>query len=89
MTLAAADTHAFWTVALGIGVVVVVVVVVLMLLLLSFLRDIAVSVNTLLDVGGEVAANTAAVAQLGDTGHVLEMIRDEVLIHDGYLRSQI
>lgn len=87
--VAFADSHAFWTVALGIGAVVIAVVVVLMALLLSFLRDIASSVNTLIDVGGEIGANTAVIAQLGDTGPVLEMIRDEALVHDGYLGAQL
>jgi len=88
-TLALTDTHAFWSVALGIGAVVIAVVVVLMALLLSFLKDITASVTRLLQVGGEVAGNTSSIRQLADTGPVLEMIKSEALIHDGYLRSQL
>ncbi len=86
---ALAETHTFWAVALGIGAVVLAVVVVLMSLLLSFLKDIADSVTRLLEVGEEVGANTAKIRQLADTGPVLEMIKAEALIHDGYLESQL
>ncbi len=88
-SLALAETHTFWLVALGIGAVVLAVVVVLMRLLLSFLDDIATSVNRLLEVGGEVARNTSSIGELAGTGPVLEMIKEEALIHDGYLESQL
>lgn len=87
--LAQVETDTFWSVAIGIGAVVLVVVVALMVLLLSLLGDIAASVTSLLEVGGEVAQNTSGVAQLADTGPVLEMIKEEALVHDGYLESQL
>lgn len=87
--LAQVDTGTFWSVAIGIGAVVLVVVVVLMVMLLSLLGDIAASVTHLLEVGGEVAQNTSTTAQLADTGPVLEMIKDEALVHDDYLESQL
>ena len=87
--LALPETHTFWSVAIGIGAVVLAVVVVLMLMLLSFLKDIAASVTRLLEAGGQVARNTSAIKQLEDTGPVLEMIKDEALIHNGYLESQL
>ncbi len=83
------DSHTFWNVALGLGAVVLAVVVVLMVFLLSFLKDIATSVRSLLEVGGEVAENTGEIIGLADTGPVLEMIKEEALIHDGYLESQL
>lgn len=87
--LALPDTHTFWSVALGIGAVVLVVVIALMVLLLTFLKDIAGSVTRLLEVGGEVAQNTSTIVELAETGPVLEMIKEEALIHDGYLESQL
>ena len=87
--LALSETKTFWSVALGIGAVVLAVVVVLMALLLRFLRDISNSVTRLLEVGGEVAENTSKIGQLADTAPVLEMIKAEALIHDGYLESQL
>ncbi len=90
MTIPAlAETHTFWAVALGLGAVVLAVVVVLMAMLLSFLKDIAGSVDRLLEVGSEVAVNTSAIGQLADTGPVLEMIKTEALVHDGYLEAQL
>jgi hypothetical protein len=90
MTIPAlAETHTFWSVAIGLGAVVLVVVIALMMLLLSFLKDIGASVTRLLEVGGEVAQNTSAIPQLAKTGPVLEMIKEEALIHDGYLESQL
>ena len=89
ISLALAETHTFWLVALGTGAVVVAVVVVLMALLLSLLGDIATSVDRLLEVGGEVAQNTSSIGELAGTGPVLEMIKDEALIHDGYLEAQL
>lgn len=90
MTLALTGTEeVFWAVALGIGGVVLAVVIVLMLLLLSFLRDIAASVTRLLEVADEVAQNTGAVEGLAQTGPVLEQIKAEALVHDGYLDGQL
>lgn len=89
MILAASDNHVFWSVALGLGGVVLAVVVVLMLLLLSFLKDIAASVTRLLELGGEVADNTSPIVGFASTGPVLELIKEEALIQDGYLESQV
>ncbi len=86
--LAAAETHTFWIVALGIGAVVVLVVVVLMVLLLSYLKDIEARAARLVAVGGEVATNTANVGQLEVTGPVLEEIKQEALLHDARLSEQ-
>jgi protein-S-isoprenylcysteine O-methyltransferase Ste14 len=85
--LAASQQHALWGVALGLGFVIIAVVIVLMMLLLSFLKDIEASAGVLLQVGGQVAANTAHIPQLAATGPVLEQIKEEALIHDGYLAS--
>ncbi len=86
--LALEQSHTLWEIALGLGLVVVLVVGVLMVLLLSYLKDIEASATTLLEVGGEVAANTAAVPGLVATGPVLEQIREEALMHDAYLSEQ-
>lgn len=87
--LAVSETHTFWSVALGLGAVVLLVVIVSMALLLSYLKDIGSSVTRLLEVGTEVAHNTEPIGQLADTGPVLEMIKEEALVQDGYLESQV
>jgi hypothetical protein len=86
--LALEQTHTLWQIALGLGLVVALVVVVLMAMLLSFLKDIEASAATLLEVGGQVAGNTAAIPDLAATGPVLEQIKEEALIHDAYLAEQ-
>lgn len=87
--LALTDSRLFWTIALGMGAVVIAVVIVLMVLLLSYLGDIGRSVTRLLEVSGQVAQNTSPIVEFAATGQVLEMIKDEALIHDGYLESQL
>jgi len=88
-TLALADSKTYWAVALSVGVVVLAVVVVLTALLLGLLRDIAASVTRLLEVGDEIAQNTSTIGQLAETGAVLEMIREEALVHEDYLEARL
>jgi len=89
LTLAGAANDTFWSVALGMGAVVLVVVAALMLMLLSILKDIEVGAAALIQAASEVSENTAAVAQLGATGPVLEMLSDEAVVHDVYLETQV
>ena len=87
--LALAETHTFWSVALGIGAIAIAVVAILMALLLSYLKDTAASVTGLLEVAEDIEGNTAALAQLERTVPVLEMIRVEALVHDDMLQAQL
>lgn len=84
-TIALADTHALWQVALGMGAVVLVVVIILMLLLLSLIKDIRASVDTLLSVAPIVAKQTANLTKLKATPGVLDMIIAEALVQDEYM----
>lgn len=85
MTIALADTHALWQVALGIGAVVLAVVIVLMMLLLSFIKDIRTSVDTLLVVAPAVAKQTANLTKLRATPGVLDLIIEEALVQNEYM----
>lgn len=85
MTIALADTHALWQVALGMGAVVLAVVIVLMMLLLSFIKDIRTSVDTLLVVAPAVAKQTANLTKLRATPGVLDLIIEEALVQDEYM----
>jgi len=84
-TLAAADTHALWQVALGMGAVVLGAVIILMLLLLSLVKDIQISVAVLLETAPLVASQTAALPQLAATPGVLDLIIEEAIVQDGYM----
>ena len=89
MTLiAAADNHAFWLIALGMGAVVVLVVIALLTLLLRLVNDIDAGVEVLTATATEVAGNTAAIMELPKTAAVVKDIREEALIHHELLRRQ-
>ena len=85
--LAAADTHAVWQIALGMGAVVLAVVVILMMLLLSLVKDIQASVESLLETTGTVASYTANIPKLAATPPVLNLIIEEAIIQDGYMNA--
>jgi len=84
---AQADGHYFWYVALGLGIVVVLVVALLLVLLLSYVKDIDDSVAGLLDLAGQVAAQTIFIPQLAATWPVLDSIIEEALVQDGYMNA--
>ncbi len=86
-TVAAADTHALWQVALGMGAVVLLVVIILMMLLLSLVKDIQMSVGTLLETAPKVAEHTSQIPLLQHTPPVLHLIIEEAIIQDGYMNA--
>ena len=83
MTLGAA----YFTIALVIGAAAAGVVVVLIVLLLQNLGRIQRSVDGLLEVAGQVGANTANIPQLQATAPVLAQIVDEAVVQDGYMNA--
>ena len=76
-----------WTLALIIGLVAALIVAVLLVLLIKAVRDIESSVNGLLAVAGDVAANTANIPQLQATAPVLGLIVEEAVVQDGYMNA--
>jgi hypothetical protein len=87
VTLATVSGHTYWTIALVAGVIAALVVVVLLALLLQSLARIQRSVGGLLEVAGNVAANTASIPQLEATAPVLALIVDEAVVQDGYMNA--
>jgi hypothetical protein len=85
MTVAMADTHALWQVALGMGAVVLAVVIVLMLLLLSLIKDIRANVDALLTAAPVLAHQTSNLTKLAATPGVLDAIIEEAVVQDGYM----
>ena len=77
----------YWTLALVIGLVAALVVVVLLVLLLQSIARIKGSVDGLLEVAGNVGANTANIPQLEATAPVLALIVDEAVVQDGYMNA--
>lgn len=86
IALASTD-RTMWYVALGAGLVVAIVVAALLALLLSFVRNIEASVSALVELEGKVAANTQNIPQLEELPPVLEQIREEAKVQDGYMNA--
>ena len=63
------------------------VVALLLIVLVLSVRSIERSVDGLLEVAGNVGANTANIPQLEATAPVLALIVDEAVIQDGYMNA--
>jgi hypothetical protein len=81
------SAHGYWTLALVIGLVAALIVAFLLVMLLRSVGSIEKSVNSLLEVAGKVAANTANIPQLEATAPVLGLIVDEAVVQDGYMNA--
>jgi hypothetical protein len=81
------STNGIWTLSLVIGLVAALVVAGLLFVLIQAVDDIKRSVRALLDVAGNVAANTANIPQLQATAPVLAQIVDEAVVQDGYMNA--
>ncbi|MGA2321201.1 MAG: hypothetical protein ABSG95_10750 [Solirubrobacteraceae bacterium] len=81
------SAHTYWAIALSIGFGAAVIVAILLTLLLHFVGSIEKSVEGLLGIAGEVAANTACIPQLQATAPVLSLIVEEAVIQDGYMNA--
>jgi hypothetical protein len=87
LTYAALSNHGAWGIALIIGLVAALAVAALLLILVRATTDIKRSVGRLLDVAGQVAANTANIPELEATAPVLGLIVDEAVVQDGYMNA--
>lgn len=87
MTLAALSGHTYWAIALGIALGAAVVVAILLTVLVEAVRSIEKSVDGLLEIAGDVGANTANIPQLQATAPVLALIVDEAVVQDGYMNA--
>jgi hypothetical protein len=76
-----------WVLALVIGLVAALIVAALLLMLIRAVRDIERSTGALLEVAGQVGANTSNIPQLEATAPVLAKIVDEAIVQDGYMNA--
>jgi len=83
----AVTNNDLWTISLVIGLVAALIVAALLIVLVRTVTDIDHSVGGLLDVAGQVAANTANIPQLQATAPVLGLIVEEAVIQDGYMNA--
>ena len=85
--LVALTSNEYWVLALTIATLAAVVVALLLIVLVMSVRSIERSVDGLLEVAGDVGANTANIPQLEATAPVLALIVDEAVIQDGYMNA--
>ena len=87
MTPLAVSGDSYWVIALSIGLGAAGVVAILLVLLLLYIGRIQRSVEGLLEIAGNVGANTANIPQLEATAPVLAQIVDEAVVQDGYMNA--
>jgi ABC-type nitrate/sulfonate/bicarbonate transport system permease component len=86
MTLAV-SFNTYWGIALAIGLAAALVVALLLGVLIAAVRRIERSVDGLLEIAGNVGANTAHIPELQATAPVLALIVDEAVVQDGYMNA--
>ncbi len=87
LTLAAVSGHTYWGVALAIGLAAALIVAALLAVLVRSVRDIEKAVGGLVDIAGQVGANTANIPKLEATAPVLGLIVEEAVVQDGYMSA--
>ena len=87
LSIATLSNHGAWGIALAIGVVAALIVAGLLLVLVRATGDIRRSVGRLLEIAGNVGANTANIPQLEATAPVLGLIVEEAVIQDAYMNA--
>jgi hypothetical protein len=87
MIVIATSAHTYWAIGLAIGFGGAVAAAILLTVLVSTVDDIDKSVHQLLDVAGNVAANTQNIPQLNATAPVLGQIIEEALVQDDYMNA--
>ncbi len=87
MTLATLTGQTYFAIALAIGLGAAVIVAILLTLLLRSVESIENSVDGLLEIAGQVGANTANIPQLQATAPVLAQIVEEAVVQDGYMNA--
>ena len=86
-TLAGMSGHTYWAIAWAIALGAAVVVAILLTVLLHAVASIEKAVGGLLEIAGNVAANTTNIPQLEATAPVLALIVEEAVVQDGYMNA--
>jgi len=86
-TTVATSVTTYWSIALAIGLGAALIVAILLTLLVRSVMSIERSVDGLLEIAGNVGANTANIPQLEATAPVLAQIVDEAVVQDGYMNA--
>jgi hypothetical protein len=87
LPLAELSFNDYWAIALSIAFGAAVIVAILLTVLVATVGSIERSVDGLLEIAGNVGANTANIPQLEATAPVLALIVDEAVVQDGYMNA--
>jgi ABC-type nitrate/sulfonate/bicarbonate transport system permease component len=87
VALAAHSASTYWAIALSICFGAAVIVAILLTVLVASVGSIERSVDGLLEIASNVAANTAYIPQLEATAPVLALIVEEAVVQDGYMNA--
>ena len=85
--LAEMSFNSYWAIALSVAFGAAVIVAILLTVLVEAVGSIERSVDGLLEIAGQVGANTANIPQLEATAPVLALIVDEAVVQDGYMNA--
>ena len=85
--LAELSFNEYWAIALSIAFGAAVIVAILLTVLVEAVGSIERSVDGLLEIAGNVGANTANIPQLEATAPVLALIVEEAVVQDGYMNA--
>lgn len=81
------STNTLWAITLALGLVVSLAAVVLLQLFLNQVYRVERGAQAIWETGKQVARNTATTWMLGKTSARLDLLTDEALRHDAFLRG--
>lgn len=81
------SVHDYWWTALGLGLVVIVAAAVLLQMLLDPLHRVEDASGRVLQVAEKVAGNTISAAKLETTSKGLDLLAEETIPHEHFLRE--
>ena len=81
------STNTLWGITLGLGRVVSLAAVVLLQLFLNQVHRVERGAHAIWETGKQVARNTATTWMLDDTSRRLDLLTEEALRHDEFLRA--
>ncbi|MGI8937579.1 MAG: hypothetical protein ACR2JF_05060 [Iamia sp.] len=83
------STNALWAVTLGLGLVVSLVAVALLQAFLNQVHRVERGAEATWETGKQVARNTATTWMLDQTSRRLDLLTEEALRHDEFLRGMV
>lgn len=83
------STNTLWAITLALGLVVSLAAVVLLQMFLNQVYRVELGSQAIWETGKQVARNTATTWMLGQTSQRLDLLTEEALRHDEFLRGAV